>query len=195
MQRLLGSGKQAEALAFYQQAAGVSAAEAGLAIHNLARQLSARVILRQQLSPTGFLLLGLFGLGFLASLAALLFGWLPWWLAVLLVAVFFVQLYPYLVSLRTEWRLRGAKIASATILKFAPIGQFGSMHTFRAWVEVRPIGSQPFEAEMDLAVRKVNLASVVEGALIDVLYQPGSPPLVVYNGKPQQNSSGAARDR
>ena len=78
----------------------------------------------------------------------------------------------------------GAPKATAKILKFASVGQFGRTRTFRTWVEVRPKGAPSFHAEMNLAVREKSLSSLEEGALIEVLVQEGHPPFVVYNGRP-----------
>lgn len=183
MRNLLARGARREAVQLYMTAAQVNQAEAEGAVDGLAENLAAKILLRQQLTPLGFGLLAIFSLGLVASLVAGFTGYLRWWLAGLLALACVFQLSPYLSALRTELRLRGASRAPALILNFAPIGRLKYVHVFRAWLEIRPLAEPPFRAEIDLTVRQQNLSLMRAGEWIQVLYKPGDPLLVVYDGR------------
>jgi hypothetical protein len=185
IRNLIGAGKRSEAARLYQQSSGIDEIEAEKAINGLASQLSAKLILRQQLSPAGYLLGFLSFLALLASLVAGLTGKLRWLIAAPLVVLFFFQVYPFFMGLLTDIRMWGAKKANAVILRSAAIGRFYKAYTFRAWVEVNPTLEAPFQAEMNLVVREKRLTNLEDGALIGVRYKKADPPIVVYNGKPQ----------
>jgi hypothetical protein len=186
VRKLLAAGKREQAVQRYREATPVSGPEAEQAINGLSKQLAAQTILRQQLGPLGYVLILFFAVLFIVSIWAILSRAIPTWLGILLVILSASQLYPFLGAIRTELRLRHAKEAPAVILKYLQTGQFRQAYTFRAWVEVRPADEAPFQAEMDLVVRKKRLADLHENSLISILYQPGDPPLVVYNGAPKK---------
>jgi hypothetical protein len=182
IKQLLLQGRRSDAVRLYQQAAGVDEAEAAAAVLAFSRQLSLGVVQAQQLNPRGALLFLLFLLGLIAAVAAGVGGVIPAWIAMVLGVIALILLWPLARGTLTTIRYLGARRAEATVLRAAPIGEIGEAHVFRVLLEVQPPGGAPFQAEMNLPVRRRNVPNLRPGLVLRVKYLPGDRSSVIFAG-------------
>jgi transposase-like protein len=173
--QLLLDGRRAEAMALYQQQAGVTDAEAREAIDNLATQLTRRTLLRQPISNLGigmFVVFTIIGLGALAwgltnsswLIMLLGAGWLAWhWLV-------------FLPATIVRWRYETGQAAPARIQKMIRLGDITvrgqPVSAVRLWVEVHPVGQPTFQMERNVILHRESLEKLSAGSWLEVRCQP-----------------------
>jgi len=169
--QLLLDGRRAEATALYVQQAGVTDGEAREAINNLAEQMTRRTLTRQPISNLGIVIVVLLsGVG----LAAL------WWgvtndnvlIAILGAGWAVLQWLAFLPGLVVRWNYETGRAAPAVVRKMIPPGEMKVrgevVAAVRLWLEIRPDGQPPFQAERNVILRRSSLEHLSTGSAIEV---------------------------
>jgi hypothetical protein len=173
--QLLLNGRRAEALALYQQQAGVTGIEAREALDNLGTQLTRRTLGLQPITNLGIFIFAAFtiiGLGALiwgltnsSWLIALLgSGWLIWhWLI-------------FLPATIMRWRYETGQVAPARVQKMVQLGDITvrgqPVSAVRLWLEVRPTSRPTFQMERNVILRQSSLEQLRSGSTIEVRCRP-----------------------
>lgn len=169
--QLLLDGRRADALALYVQWAGVTPAEAGEAIDNLATQLTRRTMLRQPITNLG---IGVFVVFTAIGLAALFWGLTnSSWLVSLLSSGWIIWHWlVFFPALRVRWQYETGQAAPALVRKMIPLGEMkvrGEMvSAMRLWLEVQPEGRPVYQTERNVILRRSSLEQLATGSLIEV---------------------------
>jgi hypothetical protein len=173
--QLLLDGRRAEAVALYQQQVGVTGAEAHEAIDNLAKQLTRRTLLRQQISNLG---IGLFVAFTIIGLGALWWGIANnSWLVILLGAGWIIWHWlVFLPAARVRWQYETGQAAPACVQKMVRLGEMKVRSQLvtaaRLWLEVRPQAGPAFQVERNVILRRESLEQLSTGSLLEVRCHP-----------------------
>ena len=118
----------------------------------------------------------------MAVVAAGVAGAIPPVAAVILAGVGLAVLWPLARGPFTTVRYLAAPRAQATVVRAASIGEIGEAHVFRILLEVQPPGGAPFQAEMNLPVRRRNVPNLRPGLMLRVKYLREDPSSVIFDG-------------
>jgi hypothetical protein len=173
--QLLLDGHRAAALALYLQQAGVTPAEAGEAIDNLATQLTRRTLTRQPITNLG--------IGLVIGFTAIGLGALVWgltnqsWLVGLLGAGLIVWYWLiFFQALRVRWHYETGQVAPALVRKMILLGEMKvrgeTVSAMRLWLEVRPADQPVYQAERTVILRPASLERLSTGSIIEVKSRP-----------------------
>lgn len=186
LKQLLLSGRREEAVQLYLASTGAGEAAAREAIAGLASQVSVDVVRNQQLTSKGVWYVVLYGVVFLAAVAAGLTGQIHPLLALALAAFTAWQFWVLLPSIRLSLRFRRAVRAPATILKTVSVGEMkapgGRVYAVKLLMEIHPSEGTPYQAELLLPVSKTSLEQVQPGGQFHVKYLPDNPQQIIFDG-------------
>jgi len=173
--QLVLDGRRGEALALYQQRAGVTGAEARDAIDNLARQLTRRTLLRQPITNLG--------IGLFVAFTAIGLGALVWglsnssWLVILPGAGWLIWHWlVFFPAMMVRWRYETGQVAPARVQKMVHLGDMTvrgqPVSAVRLWLEVCPASQPAFQMERNVILRRESLEKLSTGNLLEVRCQP-----------------------
>ena len=173
--QLLLDGRRSEAVALYQQQAGVTTAEAREAIDNLATQLTRRTLALQPITNLG---IGLF-IGFtVIGLGALAWGLAnSSWLVMLLGAGWLIWHWLiFFPAALMRWRYETGQVAPARVQKMIRLGNITvrgqPVSAVRLWLEVQAVGQPAYQAERNVILRQSSLEQLSTGSTIEVRCHP-----------------------
>ena len=188
IKQLLLDGRHDEAIRLYQQQTGADPQDTKEAIGNLGKQISIDVVRHQTLQPFGILVVVIMMLMLVVSIAAGLLGRMHPALVIALAGFAALNLFFFAPGIRATLEFLGAKVAPATIVKLAPVGEATmrgqTVHSFKFLLEVQPEDGQPFRSELLVPVRGASLAKVQPGAVILVKYLPHDPTRLIFYTSP-----------
>ena len=186
IKELLADGKREETIAAFQQVTGVSREEAEKSVETLEKEYAFGLLRRQQLTSFGVLLVILYALAFILSLAAWAQGVIHPVFALIIITFSGFSLSLFGRAIRTTLQYLRAPKADAIVRYFTHTGKTtlrgGDVHTFKILLDVQPNQGPPFQETLILPVGEKRLHRVQQGLVIRVKYLPGQPNSLLFDG-------------
>lgn len=194
IKQLLVDGRRVEALHLYQEQTGLTEAEAVGVINSLTQSLTRRALLEQPITTLGLLAVAVIDT---LGLAALIWGLQNGnWIAALVgVAVVLFETLAFFRAIRARLLQELGEAAPATVRKITRLGEMKvraeprPIQVVRLWLDVRPPGRPPFQAEKNVVTRQQTFDRLEPGLVIEVKWHRSGgvfpvAPMKILGGAP-----------
>lgn len=173
LKQLVVDGRPAEAIELYRQRAGVTEAEAVETLSGFVRDLTRRTLVQQPLSN--------FGLAVMITVDAVCAGLIVWgvltenwWMTGVGLGVLVIESLAFGAAIYARIVQEFGRSAPAVVRRFTRLGEIKvrgqqqPVSVVRLWLEVRPPGGQPFQAERNIVAKPETYARLRPGLIIEV---------------------------